>query len=156
MYVHPAGGAISRTWQARRPARHYHNDNHERFEDSQVDYPSGGSRKERRLQELQEDGPLTGLKGAPEPDVLYLYITSVDIETSEKDLERYILTEFSNVSRARVRKIVREHAFYASFTVTVIGDNLDMEQDFLNNTEVFPKPIKVFRNRGRYNDEQGV
>lgn len=95
-----------------------------------------------------------GIKGAPEPDVLYLYITCVDNETTEGQLEGHILREFKKVSRARVRRTEQiYHSFYASFTVTVIGEDLDMEQDFLNNTEVFPKPIKVFRNRNKYRDE---
>ena len=95
-----------------------------------------------------------GIKGAPEPDVLYLYITCVDNETTERQLERHILREFDKVSRARVRRTEQiHHSFYASFTVTVIGEDLDMEQDFLNNTEVFPRPIKIFPNRNRYRDD---
>ena len=120
---------------------------------SNEDY-SGGSRKDRRLQELQEDGPHESIKGAPEPDILYLYITCVDNETTERQLESHILREFDKVSRARVRRTEQKnHSFYASFTVTVIGEGLDMEQDFINNTEVFPKPIKIFPNRNKYWDD---
>ena len=114
------------------------------------------TRRARRLQKLEEeDGPLLCLKGAPEPEVLYLYVTFCHIDTSPKHLERLILTEYPNVSEARIRSTKRSHDFYASFTVMVKGDGLELE-DFTNNSEAFPRPIKVFPNRNKYRDEQHV
>ena len=104
---------------------------------------------------LQEKSSQGGLKGAPEPDLLFLYITNCDINTTVHDIERVIIENFKQVTEARVRSTARSHNYYASFTVTLKGNNLDAD-DFLGAEEVFPRPIRVFLNRNKYQDQECV
>ena len=113
VFIHP-GGAIPKVWESRRAPRHLHHEDRGNYMNNHDDdYSDAGTRKDRRLQKLQEDGPLESLKGAPEPDVLFLYITGCDTDTTAKQIEHVILREFSNVSQARVRETKRNHDFYA-------------------------------------------
>ena len=117
-------------------------------------YQEVRSKRDQRLQRLQERGTQRGLRGAPEPDVVFLYITSCDIKTTAEEMELHILEQYENVTEARARSTARSHNYYASFTVRVKGNDLDTD-DFLNS-EAFPKPIKVFLNRNKYPDQEDV
>ncbi|MEL7523452.1 MAG: hypothetical protein AAGJ80_17845, partial [Cyanobacteria bacterium J06553_1] len=112
------------------------------------------SRRDNKLRKLQARGTQRGLRGAPEPDVVYLYITSCDINTTSEEVELHILENYENVSEVRARSTMRSHNYYASFTVTIKGDDLDTD-DFLLS-DVFESPIKVFLNRNKYSEEERV
>ena len=112
------------------------------------------SKRDSRLRKLQARGTQRGLRGAPEPDIVHLYITNCDISTTAEEVELHILENYEHVSEVRARSTIRSHNYYASFTATIKGDGLDIE-DFLNS-EVFPSPIKVFPNRNKYADEERV
>ena len=111
------------------------------------------SRKDQRLQQLQESGTQR-IRGAPEPDVVFLFVTCCDIETTAEEIELHILQSNEQVTEAKARSTARSHNYYASFTVTVRGNGLDTD-DFIN-AEVFPRPIKVFLNRNKYPDQEEV
>ena len=85
---------------------------------------------------------------------MFLYITSCDIDTTAEQIELHILENYEQVTEATARSTARSHNYYASFTVTVRGNDLDTE-DFIN-AEVFPRPIKVFLNRNKYPDQEEV
>ena len=138
------------------PTRHHEN----RYQASRQheDYDNNGqnvrTRRDQRLQKLKENTTQRGLRGAPEPDIVYLYITNCDIETTAEELELHILQNYEKVNEVRARDTARSHSYYASFTVVVKGEDLDTG-DFLYS-DVFPKPIRVFLNRNKYLDQEDV
>ena len=110
------------------------------------------TKREHKLRKLEERNPEAELRGAPIPDVVYLYITACDINTTSELLELFIYRNFEQISDVRARATVRSHNHYASFTVTIKGTDLNID-DFLN-TDIFPDPIKVYPNRNKYANEQ--
>ena len=104
---------------------------------------------------ISAQGTQREIKGAPEPDILYLYITKCNIDTTKHEIERTILENFEQVTEARVKNQTHDHSWYAAFTVTLKGNNLDAD-DFLDAKEVFPHPIRVLLNRNRYRDQECV
>ena len=123
-----------------RQHQNYHDD------DDNTHLESG---RDSKLQRLQERNPEAELRGALIPDVVYLYITACDIETTSEEVELHIFKNFDRVTdvRARATKRIRNN-YYAAFTVTIKGNDLNLE-DFLDS-DVFPSPIKVFPNRNKY------
>ena len=109
------------------------------------------SGRDSKLQRLQERNPEAELRGAPTPDVVFLYITACDIQTTSEEVELHIFKHFEQVTDVRARATRRiNHDYYASFTVTIKGNDLNLD-DFLD-ADVFPSPIKVFPNRNKYPD----
>ena len=109
------------------------------------------SKRQKKMDSLTSQGVQhKGLKGAPKPDVLYLYITNCDLDTDDDDIELHILDNFPNVSDVKAHKTRMTHDYYASFTVAVKGKDL-VTDEFLSSSS-FPNPIKVFLNRNKYKE----
>ena len=106
------------------------------------------SRRQKKIDSLTSQGVRhKSLKGAPKPDVLYLYITNCDLDTEDDDIEIHIFDNFPNVSDVKAHKTRMTHNYYSSFTVAVKGKDL-VTEEFLSSSS-FPKPIKVFLNRNK-------
>ena len=142
-------GARPKVHERQQPSVRYHNDHQE---DDDNTFQEVVSRRQSRLQRLQARGTQRGLRGAPEPDIIYLYITFCDIETTSEEVELHIYEHYERVTQARARSTARSHDDYAAFTVRVTGNDLDAD-DFLNS-DIFPKPIKVYLNRNKYSEEE--
>ena len=94
------------------------------------------------------------LAGADRPDTVFLYITSCHPDTNEEDIEDHLLDNFENISSVKAHKTVMTHNYYTSFTVTVRGREITPEL-FLDS-DAFPRNVKVFLNRNKYNRDQRV
>ena len=147
-----SGGARPKIYD--RQPRDSHYEDRQNDDNDYNGYQVVKSRREQRLQRLQDRGTQRGIKGAPAPDYVFLYLTNCDIDTTAEEVELHILENFEQVNEARARSTARSHNYYASFTVTVKGHDLETE-DFLNS-DAFPLPIKVYLNKNKYNLQEDV
>jgi len=107
--------------------------------------------KKKTREERQAAKPLAG---ADRPDTVFLYITSCHPDTNEEDIEDHLSDNFENISSVKAHKTVMTHNYYTSFTVTVRGREITPEL-FLDS-DAFPRNVKVFLNRNKYNRDQRV
>ncbi|MEL7520017.1 MAG: hypothetical protein AAGJ80_00105 [Cyanobacteria bacterium J06553_1] len=150
--MHVSGGVRPRIYDQQHRYSHYEDRHHNENDDN--GFQEVRSKREQRLQRLHDRGTQRGLKGAPVPDFVFLYVTNCDIDTTAEEVELHILEHFEQVTEVRARSTARSHDYYASFTVTVKGQDLDTD-DFLNS-EVFQAPIRVFLNKNKYPAQEDV
>ena len=111
------------------------------------------SKRQKKMDSLKSQGAHhKSLKGAPKPDVLFLYITNCDLDTEDDEIEIHILDNFPNVTDVKAHKTRMTHNYYSSFTVTIKGTDI-VTDEFLSSPS-FPKPIKVFLNRNKYKEAE--
>ena len=116
------------------------------------DPQTANSRRQKRIMSLEQKVDQNGLRGAPEPEALYIYVTKCKIDTQAEDVELHIFKAFANVIEVRARSTVMSHDLYASFTVTVKGNNL--KTDDIISSDTFPKPVRAYLNRNKYAQKQ--
>lgn len=81
-------------------------------------------------------------------------ITTCPPDTNQEDNEEHLTENLQNISSVKAHKMTMSHNYYASFIVTVRGQEIKPEQ-FLDS-DVFLMKVKVFVNRNKYNRDQKV
>lgn len=110
--------------------------------------------KQDKIKQLENEGVSGNLEGSKRPNEMKLFITRVKPDTTNKELQMFILKNFTDVINVIARKTTMyKNNHYASFVTTVVSkSDIQLEFEDFQDFE-WPDDIRVFP--GREPGDQG-